>query len=58
MNSIDWITVIACTIASAITVQIVIKMNIKKLNIVLHDFEHDVIEACTTEIVNYIKSNM
>lgn len=56
MNSIDWITVIACIIASAITVQIIMKFNIKKLNIILHNFEHDIIETCTTEVSKYIKN--
>lgn len=54
MNSIDWITVIACIIASAITVQIIMKYNIKKLNKILHDFEHDIIETCTSEVAKYI----
>lgn len=57
MKNIDWVTVIACVISSAITVQSIMKFNIKKLNMIFQDFEHDIIDTCTTEVANYIKKS-
>lgn len=57
MNNIDCRTVIVWVCASAVTVQIIIKINIKKLNNILHEFQQDIIETCTNEVANYIKEN-
>lgn len=54
MINVDWCTVIVSIISSSITVQIIMKINMKKLNKMLQNFRYDVIDTCTTEVSNYV----
>ncbi|WP_252224337.1 MULTISPECIES: hypothetical protein [unclassified Clostridium] len=55
MENINWMTVIVSAIISAITVQILLIINIKKLQKKILEFQKDTIEACTDEVADFIR---
>ncbi len=55
MENINWMTVIVSTIISSITVQIILKISIKKLQKKILEFQKNTIEACTDEVSEYIQ---
>ncbi|MBY7007890.1 hypothetical protein FDA25_17980 [Clostridium botulinum] len=58
MLAINWMTVIVSTIISAITVQILLIINIKKLQKNILEFQKDTIEACTDEVAEYVSKKL
>ena len=56
MENINWVTVIVSTIFSAITVQTILIINIKKLQKNILEFQKNIIEACTDEVAEYVQS--
>ncbi|NFR85697.1 hypothetical protein FDE85_02640 [Clostridium botulinum] len=58
MGNINWMTVIVSTIISAITVQILLIINIKKLQKNILEFQKDTIEACTDEVAEYVSKKL
>lgn len=56
MENINWVTVIVSTIFSAITVQTILIINIKKLQKKILEFQKNTVEACTDEVAEYVQS--
>ncbi|MGN2337932.1 hypothetical protein ACTFIN_07365 [Clostridium cagae] len=58
MENINWMTVIVSAIFSAITVQTILIINIKKLQKKILEFQKNTIEACTDEVAVYVNKTL
>jgi hypothetical protein len=58
MGNINWMTVIVSVIMSAITVQMIIAINIRILNEILNKSRKDTIEACTDTVCEYVHKEL